>query len=296
MIPRPLPPPTLETLYPPARGYRYFEAAAAWPFASGDGGASARNRWWMAEHALLAYDDARGIETRLAALGYAVQTVDHAASGTFAYAAWAPDHGVLAFRGTEAMTPGDALPKLKDVARDWLTDARVKRAAFDDLGRVHGGFAAALATVWNEIEPLLPRAPRWWCTGHSLGGALAALASARIARRGTALAGAITFGQPRCGDATFVRFLGTLPLTRVVNACDLVPRLPPKALGYEHAGTLVHLDAERFARYGASLGQHLIDLPRNLRHGVGALTPLDLIDHAPLHYAIKCYNAALPPA
>ena len=290
---RPLPPPTLETLYPPIRGYAYFDEAVALPFTSAHGSGSAPNRWWMAEHALLAYDEPARIAARLAELGYRVECVAHAGSGTFAYAAWRDDHGVLAFRGTEAMTPGDSLPKLRDVVRDWLTDARFKRVPFDGAGHVHGGFARALDSVWRELEALLGAAPCWWCAGQSLGGALAALAAVRLARRGHAVAGVATFGQPRTGDAVFARALATLPLARIVNACDLVPRLPPKALGFEHAGRAIHFDAERYSSYGASLRSHLAALPRNLRHGVGALTPLDLIDHAPLHYAIKCYNAAL---
>ena len=293
MNPRALPPPTLESLYPPIRDYAYFDAHESLPFASESGAGSAHNRWWMAEHALLAYDTPARIETRLGQLGYSVRVAEHARSGSFAYAAWGPGHGVLAFRGTEAMTPGDSLPKLRDVVRDWLTDARFKRVRFEDTGTVHGGFAGAFEGVWGELEPQLAQAPCWWCTGHSLGGALAALAAVRVRRRGHALAGAVTFGQPRTGDSVFTGFLATLPLTRVVNACDLVPRLPPEALGFGHAGTLVHLDAGEYESYGASLGRHLLGLPRNLRHGVGALTPRDLIDHAPLHYAIKCFNAAV---
>jgi len=41
------------------------------------------------------------------------------------------------------------------------------------------------------------------------------------------------------------------------------------------------------------LKRHLLRLPRNLRHGLGALTPIELIDHAPLYYAVKSYNHAL---
>lgn len=289
MNPRALPPPTLETLYPPIRGYAYFDAHAELPFGAGP----AHDRWWMAEHALLAYDAAPRIEGRLGELGYAVRVFADPASSTFAYAAWNAAHGVLAFRGTEAMTPGDAMPKLRDVVRDWLTDARYTRVSFEGAGTVHGGFAASLETVWPAIEAVLGASPQWWCTGHSLGGALAALAAVRVKRRGHRLAGAVTFGQPRTGDAAFVRFVQELPLTRVVNACDIVPRLPPMALGFEHSSALVHIDAEKFASYGATQAKHLRGLAQNLKHGIGALTPLDLIDHAPLHYAIKCFNAAL---
>lgn len=290
---RALPPPSLATLNPPVRGYRYFEAAAVWPFAPRAGVTSVSNRWWMAEHALLAYDQPAVIDAVLAAHGYCVQRIFDRASSGHAHVALSNDHAVLAFRGTEVLTPGDSPLKFGDVARDWLIDARFARVAFADAGRVHGGFAAALDALWPALEPLLATPRIWWCTGHSLGGALAALAAVRLQLKGQQVAGVVTFGQPRCGDRAFASRFGALPLLRVVNACDLVPRLPPPALGFEHAGELLHLDAERFHAYGATVRAHLRQLPRALRHGIGAFTPVELIDHAPLHYAIKCHNAVL---
>lgn len=292
---RPLPPPTLATLNPPVRGHRYFDGADALPFDRAGDAQSRCNRWWLAEHALLAYDDAATVASALAPHGYATRSFFDARSNTFAYAAVADDHGVLVFRGTEALTPGDPLRKLGAVARDWLKDARCRHVAFDDCGHAHRGFCAALDAVWHEIEPVLASAPRWWCTGHSLGAALASLAALRMRRCGRDVVALVTFGQPGTGDASLAQALGGLPFVRVVNACDVVPRLPPVALGFVHAGMLVHLDADAFQRYGATVRAHVVRLPGRLRHGIGALAPVELIDHAPLHYAIKCFNAALDP-
>jgi hypothetical protein len=286
---RPLPPPTLAALYPPARGYAYFDAAGL-RFESAQGPRAPANRWFMAEHALLAYDEPAAIERTLAPLGYATRFALDRATSTFAYAALASDHGVLAFRGTQALTPGDSLFKLADVARNWLTDARFAPAPFGDLGRAHGGIAAALDTVWPALAPLVDALPTWWCTGHSLGGALAALAALRL--RPERVGGLVTFGQPRTGCPQLARRLDSVPSVRVVNACDVVPRLPPAALGFEHGGFLAHLDADRWESFGATVREHLAQLPKMLKHGIGALTPIELIDHAPLHYAIKSYNVA----
>ena len=293
MNPRSLPAPTLANLYPPVRGHRYFEAASVLPFASDAGPQAAANIWWLAEHALLAYDQPAAIEAALAPHGYRASCFADRASSTFAYAAVGADHGVLSFRGTEALTPGDSLFKLGDVVRDWLTDAHFAPRDFDDAGRVHAGFCGALERIWSALEPVLAQAPRWWCTGHSMGAALAALAAVRIGRRAGALAALATFGQPRTGNAAFAHRLDALPCVRVVNACDLVPRMPPARLGFAHAGALVHLDQDQFTSYGATVRSHLRRLPGTLKHGVGALTPIELIDHAPLYYAIKCGNAAL---
>lgn len=288
---RPLPPPTLAALYPPVRGYAYFDAPAL-RFVPGDGPGTAVNRWWMAEHALLAYDRRPMIAATLAAHGYTTRFVFDRGTSTFAYAAVAADHGVLAFRGTQALTPGDSLFKLAHVARNWLTDASFKPLPFGDAGSAHGGIAAALDAVWPAVEPLLEPTRAWWCTGHSLGGGLAMLAALRLARSGRRVDGLVTFGQPRTGCPALARCLAGLPAVRVVNACDIVPRLPPEALGFEHGGRLEHLDAERWVRFGATVRDHLVQLPKLLRHGLGALTPLELIDHAPLNYAVKTYNLA----
>lgn len=292
-IPRPLPPPTLAALYPPVRGYRYFDAPDGWAFDAGAAVDTPQQAWWLAEHALLAYERSAKVAATLGAAGYRSAIASDRASSSFAYAAIGADHGILAFRGTEALTPGDSWRKLASVARDWWIDARVQRVADALGGQVHTGFRHALDAIWPQLRGVLDQAPVWWCCGHSLGGALAALAAARMGDAGAALAGAITFGQPRVGDAACAERLAALPLLRVVNACDLVPDLPPEALGYRHAGRLLHLDASRRQNYSRSVRSYWSRLPGNLRHGIGALTPIELTDHAPLHYVVKCFNAAL---
>jgi len=289
---RALPPPTLAALYPPIRGYRYFDAPAGWAFQPSAGLADLQAHWWLAEHALLAYERAGKLSDVLGASGYRVAIARDVASSSFAYAAIAADHGILAFRGTEALKPGDSWRKLAAVARDWWIDARVARIAADH-GQVHAGFMHALDAIWPQLRTHLHKAPIWWCTGHSLGGALAVLAAARLADEHAHLRGVLSFGQPRVGDIDNAARLQQLPLLRVVNACDLVPDLPPEALGYQHAGALRHLDAHDREHYGRRVRAYWSRLPKNLQHGIGALTPIELIDHAPLHYVVKCFNTAL---
>src|SRR5690606_37727833 len=71
-------------------------------------------------------------------------------------------------------------------------------------------------------------------TGHSLGGALAVLATAvlKIGLR-MPVAGVYTYGQPRVGDAEFCRVYDQVlkDITfRYVNDADVVPHLPPEQL------------------------------------------------------------------
>ena len=123
---------------------------------------------------------------------------------------------VLAFRGTEK--------KLGD----WKTDLRV---ALRDVGagRIHSGFVGAYQQVRPAIEAAIEREVkkkrdvRLFVTGHSLGGALAVVATRFLpAER---LAACYTFGSPRVGDRELSKVFRT-PIYRVVNASDAVPRVP----------------------------------------------------------------------
>jgi len=151
---------------------------------------------------------------------------------TFGFVAANEAHLVLAFRGT-------------DEPLDWTTNLSARMVSWDQ-GLVHKGFADALESVWSQVEDYvgqLHRSQQVWVCGHSLGGALATLASQRLKRQRKPVA-TYTFGQPRVGDAVFKkRFRGVLK--RFVNHLDIAPHLPPRDLsGYQHVGELRYLDAE----------------------------------------------------
>lgn len=91
-------------------------------------------------------------------------------------------------------------------------------------------------------------------TGHSLGGALATLCSYEFAHlefSDTKDAGGIdrlvvyNFGSPRVGSGAFAaHFDASLPdAWRVVNAADLIPRVP-RLMGYAHVGHSVPLRSD----------------------------------------------------
>ena len=138
---------------------------------------------------------------------------------------------VIAFRGTE-----------KKIS-DWLTDLKAIPTAVGK-GKVHTGFYEAFTnitdaegmTVYDKIKQIMqsPAAnddkgkplPLFF-TGHSLGGALALLATNLLAKD---IKGACyTFGGPRIADYEFLKGLKT-PVYRVVNSSDIVPRVPPGAI------------------------------------------------------------------
>jgi hypothetical protein len=93
--------------------------------------------------------------------------------------------------------------------------------------RVHCGFLDAFNGCKSEIEAAVnesvPSNLRFYITGHSLGGALAQIASAALNRNN--LAACYTFGSPRVGTAGFDEQV-KCPHYRVINNWDLVPGVP----------------------------------------------------------------------
>lgn len=137
---------------------------------------------------------------------------------------------------------------------DVLTDLRAHKVSHGwgswPKGRVHAGFKAALDPVWSQLSAVLldlrrlrPRGIAVWFAGHSLGGALATLAAARVRTEMLCpVAGLVTFGCPRVGDLDFVEDLSRElegRVWRIVNNSDIVPRL--LCLTYLHLGVALYL-------------------------------------------------------
>ncbi|MEM9015838.1 MAG: lipase family protein [Verrucomicrobiota bacterium] len=148
---------------------------------------------------------------------------------------------ILCFRGTSKL-------------RQWIMNTVIRphgwrrfRLADDPEGaRVHSGFYVFFKRAWPLLREVLHVQPKPWVfTGHSLGGALATIAS--VVSPPDLLC---TFGAPKVGNAEFYELSGPSRVWRIVNDRDLVPRLPlpdPK-LGEK---VLVHGTAARVLRAGA---------------------------------------------
>jgi len=127
---------------------------------------------------------------------------------------------VLAFRGTERH-------KLKD----WLSDLNAKLVT-PLHGRpgekVHAGFYNAYRSIEEKLQADLEKhkGPPLYIAGHSLGGALAVLATRFTAK--DSLGACYTFGGPRVANSKLSDIMFT-PIYRIVNAADLVARVPPSA-------------------------------------------------------------------
>ena len=162
---------------------------------------------------------------------------------------------LLAFRGTEPTQVRDIKTDLDRKLIPIPDELRAQNQS-DDVSQVHQGFARALEEVWLDLIRYLDdsQALPLVITGHSLGGALATLAAHALSERTVSperkpieIVSVVTFGQPRVGDGGFARHydrrLGPLHW-RVVNNRDIVPRLPPREMGFRHVGRLLYFDAE----------------------------------------------------
>ncbi|MEM7590803.1 MAG: lipase family protein [Cyanobacteria bacterium P01_A01_bin.83] len=182
---------------------------------------------------------------------------------------------IMAFRGTSDK-------------KDWLTDAATIQKSWSsvtNIGKVHSGFFQSLISVWSvvieHLKELQTDNQPVWITGHSLGGALAALAYAtlRLQEPRYDLAGAYTFGQPRIGDDVLCKAFDADSkhrFFRVVNNNDIVPRVPSKVVrqgvslltmaakaihdinSYEHMGTQLYFDANGKLIHDATFMDRLI--------------------------------------
>jgi hypothetical protein len=245
----------------------------------------------------------------------------------------APHVIVVAFRGTEFVG--------KNFLVDVLTDARAVPVEFP-LGSghfVHGGFLAAADLVWSSLIEKLVSAPngahngsqhqpinaltkalkspssRLYITGHSLGGAIAVLAAARLLRPPQRthpglsqlrqqFCGVYTFGQPMVGGEGFVSFADTALTAmthRHVYQNDWVPHLPPwttgtyRHFGLERRGSLGRpFDAvdEKTGQAVTASGSGLLAVLPFVFRAVQVLNrfafPYSLEDHQPENYWRSC--------
>lgn len=128
----------------------------------------------------------------------------------------------VAFRGTEAN-------RFKDIKHDAQAGLVSCNASG---GRVHEGFQKSYESIEDQIIEVLSddalKSLPLFITGHSLGGALAIIATKRLQHDG-GIAACYTFGGPRVGDEDWVKEIKS-PVYRLVNAADAVTMLPPNGV------------------------------------------------------------------
>ena len=134
----------------------------------------------------------------------------------------------IAFRGTQ---------RFKQLVTEIIRILTEPQTDFEAGGKVQEYFLDAFNVVWNDLRQYVNEEvknnPRYkvWVTGHSLGAALASLASTLIMYEGKTSRDNLmlyTFGQPRVGNYDYaLAHDGLVPLSfRVTHYRDIVVHLP----------------------------------------------------------------------
>ena len=262
------------------------------PFESGATGYSLKNAYWLAQAANIAYQDKPTIQPAVTGLG--LNRFEFLSRrDTEGYIAANEKIIIVAFRGTEPTH-----------LRDLLADAQFHKVK-GPLGQVHRGFLHAFELVRDDVVNTIQRfrdktqPQSLWCTGHSLGGALAVVAAASLSVGGHKVNGLYTFGQPRVGDETFanecVRCLAGQHY-RFVNNNDTVTRVPPREFAYAHAGDVRYVDSNGCIQADISFWNQFLDRVKGrmedfLRPGTDGLK-----DHGMRHYLEHLAQAVKPTA
>ena len=148
---------------------------------------------------------------------------------------------------------------------DWLDNINVFTTK-ELFGEFHRGFWNSVEDVWKTIyetyQTLREKKRPLFITGHSLGGAMATIAAAKLVHEDKPFAGVYTFGQPRtmtrdtslifnseCGSRFF----------RFHNNNDLVTRVPARLMGYSHVGTYLYISKEKSIHQEAGFWFRFVD-------------------------------------
>ena len=167
-------------------------------------------------------------------------------SGGQAYVVTEMDKIIVAFRDTGS-------DKRWERILNMLTDARAtlkKMSYLDDSElseiKAHEGFVSEYMLFREKVIEYVDMHPEKevHVVGHSLGGALATLASFDIASSLNREVNTVTFGAPRVGTSDFRNAFDKLPINlfRVVVANDPIARVPGMLIPYEHVGQLIQID------------------------------------------------------
>jgi triacylglycerol lipase len=183
----------------------------------------------------LAYKDLADVEEEFAQLGFVTHFFNN--KGSQAYLLKNAHDLIVVCRGTEAT-------ELKDIASD--LKVRPVRSA-SGVKWVHRGFKESVDNIWPEIQAQLKEYGKTrtvWCTGHSLGAAMATLLAYRLqgsedCPNPQAL---FTYGSPKVGTRNYIKKIESTGLLhfRFVNNADIVARVP--LWPYLHFGGMYYMN------------------------------------------------------
>lgn len=153
---------------------------------------------------------------------------------------------------------------------------------------LHAGFKRAADAIYADVKPRLKPGYTTYLTGHSLGGAVAAILGVYLKKDGVKVDRIVTFGQPKFTNAAGAQAFADLPLLRVINQNDVVPLLPDEtAQGthlYVHIGAVLIVYPGPYYVYGSA--------DKAMRFSAGSFSRYMLQGSVPDHY-MKWYESNL---
>jgi len=180
---------------------------------------SDRTAWIMAEMSRLVYSLFEKDDTELKnALSNGefelVRTFNCKGTQAFLAKQSSTKMAVLAFRGTQI-----------NEWKDFKTDIEARFYHDEKGAKIHIGFYKAFNCVELDVRDAVDDLADYalYVTGHSLGGALALIATRAL--NSDNLAACYTYGGPKVGNEEFGEGIRS-PIYRVINAYDVVPVLP----------------------------------------------------------------------
>lgn len=195
---------------------------------------------------LLAYDheeERKKLASNLDLMSIKIE-VTFDSNGTQAMLVSNDKYYALVFRGTEATSKKDIKSDLNGIIKKCKSG-----------GKIHTGFSKAFAEVHvdiqNYLNDLSDEKPLF-ITGHSLGGALATVATKKLTHR-FGIAACYTYGSPRVGNEDWMDGIKT-PIYRLVNSADPVTMLP---FGDETLN-IVTFPLKLIPRYGDAIRDYLM--------------------------------------
>ena len=226
------------------------------------------NAYWMARLASVAYikkDDPKGSPDEAKILADLQQedpkfssVTGFPQSSSQAILVEHEDFFTMAFRGTDELI--DWLDNFDLVPKEVLLLVEEEKLN----GYFHKGFWNATEDIW---EPLLKKYKEFqledrnkqkgfkqkkvrplFLTGHSLGGAMATIAAAKLIHQDLPFISTYTFGQPRAMTHNTARIINGKVESRFFrfqNNNDIVTRAPARASGYSHVGSFVYISEDK---------------------------------------------------
>ena len=225
------------SLFKPGDAINYFNLSNPVPFLANTHNFNIFNAWWLAEISRLIYHNNFFNDENIQLgcfnfeiIGY-IENKNTSTHVAILKVIQDKPCLVIVFRGT-------------DEVDDWNINLHAYQSSFDSRGKVHSGFKKAYLSIKDELHEYLNQCSLpLFITGHSLGAALATLATSEL-QSNENLDSCYTFGSPRTGNKVFVDSIKCKQIYRVVNNCDVVTTVPINFAGieYKHIGSPYLID------------------------------------------------------